>query len=96
MLLLQFVIDYFQNTEMRSLLSFIEVCAHLYLSSLSPPSCVLSSISLTSTQVSVRSHVMDLQPIRGQTGSCLQLLNISQYLAFVTLLHRKSYTLQLD
>ena len=67
---------------------FIEVCVHLYLSS--RPSCVLSSISLTSTQVSVRSHVMDLQPIRGQTGSCLQLLNISQYLAFVTLLHRKS------
>ena len=96
MLLLQFVIDYFQNTEMRSLLSFIEVCAHLYLSSLSPPSCVLSSIPSLANDRPIKLHVSPLKPIRKQEGPCLQLLNISQYLAFVTLLHRKSYTLQLD
>ena len=56
---------------------FIEVCVHLYLSSL--PSCVLSYISLPSTEVSDKSHVIQFQPIRGKRRSCLQLLNISHY-----------------
>ena len=80
-------------------LGFIEVGVHLYLSGLNPPSCVLSSKSPAhppTNESAVKLRMSWFQPIRGQRLPCLQVLNISQYLAFVTLLHRKSYTLQLD